>query len=227
MVLIENPKKLFFTTLVISVVVQIITGIIELSTLYVDVPKEQNILKQLLTMELGVQGIELLFYAWLVANFNNVSNITPKRYLDWSITTPTMLFSLIVYLIYSEYKNVAHELSLLGIFKTNFASISYIFILNWVMLVLGYLGETNIIPTLTGVAIGFIPFLMYFYEIYMKYVGESGSKLFWYFFIFWSLYGVVAVFPYYIKNAFYNVLDLFSKNFFGLFISYLILTKSY
>ena len=134
---------------------------------------------------------------------------------------------LIVYLIYSEYKNVAHELSLLGIFKTNFASISYIFILNWVMLVLGYLGETNIIPTLTGVVIGFIPFLMYFYEIYRKYVGESGSKLFWYFFIFWSLYGVVAVFPYYIKNAFYNVFDLFSKNFFGLFISYLILTKSY
>ena len=223
----ENPKKLFFTTLVISVVVQIITGIIELTTLYVDVPKEQNILKQVLAMELGVQGIELVFYAWLVANFNNVSNITPKRYLDWSITTPTMLFSLIVYLIYSEYKNVAHELSLLGIFKTNFASISYIFILNWVMLVLGYLGETNIIPTLTGVAIGFIPFLMYFYEIYRKYVGESGSKLFWYFFIFWSLYGVVAVFPYYIKNAFYNVLDLFSKNFFGLFISYLILTKSY
>lgn len=227
MVLIENPKKLFFTTLVISVVVQIITGIIELSTLYVDVPKEQNILKQVLAMELGVQGIELVFYAWLVANFNNVSNITPKRYLDWSITTPTMLFSLIVYLIYLEYKNVAHELSLLGIFKTNFASISYIFILNWVMLVLGYLGETNIIPTLTGVAIGFVPFLMYFYEIYRKYVGESGSKLFWYFFIFWSLYGVVAVFPYYIKNAFYNVLDLFSKNFFGLFISYLILTKSY
>lgn len=227
MVLIENPKKLFFTTLVISVVVQIITGIIELTTLYVDVPKEQNILKQVLAMELGVQGIELVFYAWLVANFNNVSNITPKRYLDWSITTPTMLFSLIVYLIYSEYKNVAHELSLIGIFKTNFASISYIFILNWVMLVLGYLGETNIIPTLTGVAIGFIPFLMYFYEIYRKYVGESGSKLFWYFFIFWSLYGVVAVFPYYIKNAFYNVLDLFSKNFFGLFISYLILTKSY
>lgn len=223
----ENPKKLFFTTLVISVVVQIITGVIELSTLYVDVPKEQNILKQVLAMELGVQGIELLFYAWLVANFNNVSNITPKRYLDWSITTPTMLFSLIVYLIYLEYKNDTSELSLLGIFKTNFTSISYIFVLNWVMLVLGYLGEMKIIPTLTGVAIGFVPFLMYFYEIYRKYVGESGSKLFWYFFIFWSLYGVVAVFPYYIKNAFYNVLDLFSKNFFGLFISYLILTKSY
>jgi hypothetical protein len=223
----ENPKKLFFTTLVISVVVQIITGVIELSTLYVDVPKEQNILKQVLAMELGVQGIELLFYAWLVANANNVSNITPKRYLDWSITTPTMLFSLIVYLIYLEYKNDTSELSLLGIFKTNFTSISYIFVLNWVMLVLGYLGEMKIIPTLTSVAIGFVPFLMYFYEIYRKYVGESGSKLFWYFFIFWSLYGVVAVFPYYIKNAFYNVLDLFSKNFFGLFISYLILTKSY
>ena len=220
-------RNSFFTTLVISVVIQIVTGIIELGALYVDVPKEQNILRQVLAMELGVQSIEAVFYGWLVANFNNVLNVTPKRYLDWSITTPTMLFSLIVYLIYLEHKNIAHELSLFGIFKTNFSSISYILVLNWVMLVMGYLGEMQIIPTLTGVALGFVPFLMYFYEIYQKYVGESGSKLFWYFFIFWSLYGVVAVFPYYIKNAFYNVLDLFSKNFFGLFISYLILTKIY
>lgn len=226
MILVENPKKLFYTTLVISVIVQIITGIIEFGTLSVSVPKEQNILKHVLAMELGVQSIEAFFYAWLLTNFNSISNVTPKRYLDWSITTPTMLFSLIVYLIYLEYGKT-NELSLLNIFKTNLGSISYIFILNWLMLIIGYLGEMNIIPTIAGVVVGFVPFLMYFYEIYRKYVGESGSVLFWYFFVFWSLYGIVAVLPYYLKNAFYNILDLFSKNFFGLFISYLILTKSY
>lgn len=226
MILVENPKKLFYTTLVISVIVQIITGIIEFGTLSVSVPKEQNILKQVLAMELGVQSIEAFFYAWLLTNFNSISNVTPKRYLDWSITTPTMLFSLIVYLIYLEYGKT-NELSLINIFKTNLGSISYIFILNWLMLIVGYLGEMNIIPTIAGVVVGFVPFLMYFYEIYRKYVGESGSVLFWYFFVFWSLYGIVAVLPYYLKNAFYNILDLFSKNFFGLFISYLILTKSY
>jgi hypothetical protein len=95
------------------------------------------------------------------------------------------------------------------------------------MLLIGYLAEMNIIPTLTGIVVGFIPFLMYFYEIYRKYVRGDGSPLFLYFFVFWSLYGVVAGLPYYLKNSFYNILDLFSKNFFGLFISYLILTKSY
>jgi len=228
--MLDNAKKLFYNTLIISVIIQIITGVIEIGTLYFsNIPKEQSILNQLLAMEIGVQSIEAMFYFWLVTNINSIANVTPKRYLDWSLTTPTMLFSLIVYLIYLEYKNKGktHELSLINIFKSNFSSISYILVLNWSMLLFGYLGETNIMPTVAGVAIGFVPFLMYFYEIYKKYVGESGSKLFWYFFVFWSLYGVVAILPYYLKNAFYNILDLFSKNFFGLFISYLILTKSY
>jgi len=43
---------------------------------------------------------------------------------------------------------------------------------------------------------------------------------------FWSLYGIVGLLPYYIKNTIYNILDLFSKNFFGLLLSYLIITKS-
>jgi len=33
--------------------------------------------------------------------------------------------------------------------------------------------------------------------------------------------------PYNIKNTCYNILDLFSKNFFGLFLTYLILTNKY
>jgi bacteriorhodopsin len=39
------------------------------------------------------------------------------------------------------------------------------------------------------------------------------------------LYGIVAVLPYKIKNMCYNILDLFSKNFFGIFLSYLLFTN--
>ena len=39
----------------------------------------------------------------------------------------------------------------------------------------------------------------------------------------WSLYGVAAVLPTIPKNLSYNVLDIISKNFYGLFIYYKIL----
>jgi hypothetical protein len=97
------------------------------------------------------------------------------------------------------------------------------------MLLFGYLGETTAIPLLLGVSLGFIPFLIYYYIIYKKYalLSNDGIKIFFYFFIFWSLYGIVAVLPYKIKNTCYNILDLFSKNFFGLFLTYLLFTNKY
>jgi hypothetical protein len=111
----------------------------------------------------------------------------------------------------------------------NSSNITYILILNWLMLLFGYLGEMKIIPTIAGVGLGFIPFLLYYFIIYTKYavLSKSGWMLFWYFFFFWSLYGVVAVLPYYMKNTFYNILDLFAKNFFGVFLSCMIISKSY
>jgi hypothetical protein len=97
------------------------------------------------------------------------------------------------------------------------------------MLLFGYLGETSAIPLLLGVSLGFIPFLIYYYIIYKKYalLSNDGIKIYFYFFIFWSLYGIVAVLPYKIKNTCYNILDLFSKNFFGLFLTYLLFTNKY
>ena len=43
----------------------------------------------------------------------------------------------------------------------------------------------------------------------------------------WGLYGFVAFLPYYLKNSFYNILDLFAKNFFGIFLSYIIISGNY
>ena len=92
-----------------------------------------------------------------------------------------------------------------------------------------FLGELKIINIITSTILGFIPFLIYYYIIYVNYARQTkaGTQIFWYFCSFWSLYGVAAFFPYYIKNTFYNILDLFAKNFFGIFLTYIIITKNY
>ena len=225
-------KYYFYVTLVLSVVVQFITGILEIGTLFVKVDTPYMIIKQLLFLEVSVQIIEGLFYIWLLFNFNQVSNVTPKRYIDWVITTPTMLITLITYLIFLKHIERGEDTSNLTLFNVlfeNSTNISYIIYLNWLMLLFGYLGEAKIINTSTSVVLGFVPFLIYYYTIYVNYVNQNelGLKLFWYFFFFWSLYGIVAFLPYYTKNTFYNILDLFAKNFFGLFLTYIIISKNY
>ena len=226
-----DAKYLFYVTLVISIVVQIVTGIIEIGAYFVKVPTIYSIIRQLLLLELVVQFFEGSFYVWLVYNFTKVLNVTPKRYIDWFITTPTMLITLMIYLIYLNkmVEDKTNELEFFTLLKDNSNIFIPVVLLNWLMLLFGYLGEMRIIPVLLGVFLGFIPFLLYYYLIYVNYVTENtnGYLLFWYFFFFWSMYGFVAVFPYYVKNAFYNILDLFAKNFFGVFLSYIIFSGNY
>ena len=226
-----DTKYLFYVTLVISIIVQIITGIIEIGAFFVKVPTIYSLIKQLLILELVVQFIEGSFYFWLAYNFTKVLNVTPKRYIDWVITTPTMLITLIMYLIFLNKKveNKTGEMEFFTLFKENSNVIIPVLILNWLMLLFGYLGEIKAIPVLLGVFLGFIPFLIYYYIIYINYVTQNASEklLFWYFFFFWSLYGFVAILPYYVKNSFYNILDLFAKNFFGIFLSYIIFFEKY
>ena len=141
-----------------------------------------------------------------------------------------MLITLIFYLIYLKYKdeNNSDALDFFQLFNQEFYTIIIILLLNWLMLLFGYLGEINLLPVLLGVFLGFIPFLIYYYIIYKKYaiLSNDGLNIFMYFFIVWLLYGVVAVLPYQLKNICYNFLDLFSKNFFGIFLSYLLLTNA-
>jgi hypothetical protein len=226
-----DAKYLFYVTLVVSIVVQIVTGIIEIGAYFVKVPTIYSIIRQLLLLELVVQFFEGSFYVWLAYNFTKVLNVTPKRYIDWFVTTPTMLITLMTYLIYlnTMVENKTTELEFFTVLKENSNVFIPVVLLNWLMLLFGYLGEMRIIPVLLGVFLGFIPFLLYYYIIYVNYVTQNtnGYLLFWYFFFFWSMYGFVAVLPYYVKNAFYNILDLFAKNFFGIFLSYIIISGNY
>ena len=218
-----------YTSLIISVIIQIITGIIEINAIFIKVPLEFSFLKQMMMMEVFVQFIEGAFYVYWLLNFNNILKITPKRYFDWVITTPSMLINLIFYLIFLQHKNnnTSDKLNFIELFKQEFNTIIIILLLNWLMLLFGYLGEISVIPILSGVLLGFIPFLIYYYIIYKKYatLSDDGIKIFFYFFIVWSFYGIVAVLPYKIKNTCYNILDLFSKNFFGIFLTYLLFSN--
>jgi hypothetical protein len=224
-----NNKDLFYKTLIISVIIQILTGIFEIFSLFIKVSSDLTLIRELLILEVSVQVVECLFYLWLVLNFGSVTDVTPKRYIDWSITTPTMLITLIFYLIYSYHKekNTTSSLEFFDLLSKNASIITYILLLNWLMLIFGYIGEKKIISTTSGVIFGFIPFIIYYLIIYINYVRtQDGLNMFLYFLFFWSLYGIVALFPYYLKNACYNILDLFAKNFFGIFLSYIIITAS-
>lgn len=228
-------SSLLHSSLWFSIVVQLITGIIELLALFVKTAPGMRLIKQLLGLEVAVQAVEGSFYAWLYYNIDRVKNITPKRYADWAITTPTMLVTLVAYIIYLKtdkgYGN--DSLSLIQILRENAVPIMQILALNWLMLLFGYLGEVGVIPLVAGVALGFVPFVAYFYIMYERFVANdaihtnnTALKIYAYFLVFWSLYGIVAVLPYALKNTIYNVLDLFSKNFFGIFLSYLIVSNA-
>ena len=75
-----------------------------------------------------------------------------------------------------------------------------------------------------SLSFGFLFFSFTFYNIYKNYAIKSISslKMFYFIFFIWSLYGVAALFDPINKNNMFNILDLFAKNFFGIYLYYLI-----
>ena len=213
--------NLLKNTAYLSLGIQVVTGLIEILGLTIKVPENIEIFRQLLELELFVQVIELLFYIWLVQNIHN-KNITKYRYFDWFITTPTMLLTLMIYLDVNRKEN-----TILEYIKNNLQIVLVIFILNALMLFFGLLGELGVLQEKYAVMIGFIPFIMYYYIIYQKFIQDKNvpyevKKVYYYFLVIWGLYGVAALLPFDYKNSMYNILDLFAKNFFGIFLVYII-----
>lgn len=215
------------TTAFVSLAAQIVTGIVDVYVLTLPRPMELMLLRELLTLELMVQIIEGIFYVWLALNISKAVKITQKRYWDWVITTPIMLITLSSYLIYLRItREQGSEAipSFLDIVQTNFVNFVKIIILNAMMLFFGYLGEIGIMKVIPSVMAGFVPFFAMFYIIYDQYAKHApdGMILFSYFLLVWGMYGIAALMSYKWKNVFYNILDLFAKNFFGIFLAYLV-----
>ena len=216
-------------TVYLSLLIQVITGVFDYYVIQLNIPSNLIILQEVLIMELIVQIIEGIFYIWLALNISSVTNITPHRYYDWYLTTPTMLISLCIYLVYlnNEERNIETKDSFFKIIYDNLNVLISILILNFLMLTSGYLSEIKKISEVSGVLFGFIPFFISFYLIYHYFARFTlfGTEMFFYFLIVWSLYGVAALMSYRIKNIMYNILDLFAKNFFGLYLGYVILNS--
>jgi hypothetical protein len=99
----------------------------------------------------------------------------------------------------------------------NLSLILTIVALNYTMLAVGYLGETNGLPRLQASVIGFIPFFFMFWLIYGL-VGNSlaNKVLFGLYFVVWSMYGLVYLLDEEAKQISVNILDLISKCLIGL-----------
>jgi bacteriorhodopsin len=218
---------MIYTSGVISLVIQLVVGIIDYLAINIHISQKDEILKDLLKLEVFVQGIEFVFYVWLIYYFSKVSrNITPVRYLDWAITTPLMLITLSAFLNHDG--NTPSRLS--DFISNNVGPIVKIVLLNGTMLMFGLIGELGYLSHYTSTALGFIPFVLNFKYIKETFLPTEEDKfknaVFYWFVFFWSLYGLFAITSYTVKNTGYNILDIFAKNFFGLFLAYIVWTKS-
>jgi len=212
---------------IFSLIVQVLSGIINYLAINIELTSTDELLKDLLRVELVVQTVEFIFYLWLIYYFSKVSqNITPFRYLDWAITTPLMLITLSAFLNH----NGSTSTSLIDFLSNHKGSMIIIVLLNAAMLLFGLIGEFGYLSPYTSTALGFIPFVLNFKYIKDTFLPSSEDKLknalFYWFVVSWALYGVFALMNYTTKNTGYNILDIFSKNFFGLFLAYVVWSKS-
>jgi bacteriorhodopsin len=204
----------------LSLLIQFLTGGIDVYGLSIEVPESKNIFRELLQIELAVQTVEFVYYIWLVGNLGN-QNITMTRYIDWFITTPTMLLTLMAYLEHPGSKGLRE------FYEKHKRFVHKVLSLNAIMLVLGFLGEAGVISNEKAVLLGFVPFVYYFKIIHDEFMSSKEPSrdqrfMYWFYFLTWSLYGVAALMPFRQKNTFYNVLDLFAKNALGLFLVYIL-----
>ena len=100
---------------------------------------------------------------------------------------------------------------------------NYLIILffNYIMLGFGYAGEVGWMQKELANVLGFGGFAALYYFIYKKYIAGRNNKdnnlLFAAFVILWAFYGVFYMFDEVTRNVGYNILDLLSKCFVGIF----------
>jgi bacteriorhodopsin len=227
--MISGSQQEILKSAYISLAVQIIIGIIGIHGIFIPLKEEDKILTNIIILETIVQFIELCFYIWITMQLSKLTyEVTYTRYFDWFISTPIMLLTTVFFMEYLTYENLGQTIKIKEIIEKDYVEIIKIVIANFFMLLFGFLGERKYITRVNGFILGTIAFLYSFYVIYNEFVGENiiNNILFFTMFIIWSLYGVAYLFPYVTKNTMYNILDIFSKNFYALFIYYVILQKS-
>lgn len=207
----DTKDRLVKSTFYVTYAFLVTTGTIT----FIEALRNQNpMVRHVLNLETVISVIAGFFYMKFMEKIKDnkkidYRDINLNRYLDWAITTPVMLLVLCL---------------VLGINTKQTLSAGYvliIFILNYLMLGFGYMGEIKLLDRKVGLLLGWVFFIMLYGLIYMTFI--HGKKIFdnniifWAFVIFWSFYGVFYNLDEEKKNIGYNILDLFSKCFVGIF----------
>lgn len=219
-------KQAIAWSLYASLIAQWSTLFVNAGALTTKLSLKDAILQTVLWIETIVQVVELAFYSWYSYYFTTVAEATFYRYHDWAVTTPLMLFST---MIYYEYQNKPDEdVTLESFMKEHWVDVLVVTGFNAVMLLFGYLYEINLIDLWTSQILGFAGFAGSFYVIWDGFASKSPENywLYGFMFVVWALYGVAAMFTTVWKNVSYNLLDVIAKNFYGVFLSILILQKA-
>lgn len=215
-----------YTSYVFSIVVQLILLVILAYNVDMPVSPELAVLREAFRFEYYVSIIEFLGYLLIGYMLFQKKSVTVYRYADWFITTSILLISLSYVFLYRLYKekDKTKELTNKYIFTEYRPVLQSLFLSNFFMLLFGFLGEMKKIPYWIGYILGMICFIITFTTLSNNFVKENKANddLFTIFMLIWLFYGFAYLMPYKSKNMFYNLLDLVSKNMFGLYILYII-----
>jgi bacteriorhodopsin len=204
----------FYITYVIMLTTSLVTFIEAMRT-------TKPYVRHVLNLETAISLIAGYFYSMFIEMVQTVYKtsaeldwklITKYRYLDWSITTPIMLLALCIVLSTNKGSMI------------HIGQYALIVLLNYAMIVSGYVGETNLLPKWLATSIGYVAFIVMFGFIYKWFVqAKPGSKhymdnhvLYGLYLFIWTLYGVVYQFEESWKNIATNYLDLTAKCLIGL-----------
>lgn len=215
-----------YTSYVFSILVQFILLVILAYNIDMIVPPELEVLRESFRFEYYVSIIEFTGYLLIGYMLFQKKSVTVYRYADWFITTSILLLSLSYVFLYRLYKekDKTKQLTNEYIFTEYRPVLQSLFLSNFFMLLFGFLGEMKKIPYWIGYILGMICFIITFTTLSNNFVKENKANddLFTIFMLIWLFYGFAYLMPYKSKNMFYNLLDLVSKNMFGLYILYII-----
>ena len=192
-----------------SLAVQVVTGIV--TAVGIALPQASGI-QTILAIESASQVVEFVYYAVAVARYGGAIQ-TWTRYVDWFLSTPVMILSTCMFF---EHRRGGEVLDVL----TARADFYLAATLNALMLAFGLGAELAVLPRDVGLVCGGYAFVGT-WTMVARTVDDGdplSMALFYTIYAVWFLYGVAAALPYRWKNVGYNLLDLVSKNFYGIFL---------
>jgi hypothetical protein len=198
-------------TFITSMIFQAVTLVVSIVALVQG--NMPSVLRTIVWLELIVQAVELTWYSYIAVMYLSKGGVPISyRYFDWMITTPIMMTSILLFVLWDADKDCDNVLGP----GSRVAALVIIIVMDLLMLLVGYVYEVKDGMAWTasmrsffdmllcnmrenvGLYLGFIPFLGIFTPLFII-VGQEKTHTGWgtasvvLTFVAWLLYGVVAI----------------------------------